>query len=70
MARWWAVSIAPMLPNASATITCDAPVAGNPAPNSCRVQLQWSERAVALNTQSAAANASFELPTYLLYVEP
>lgn len=70
LARWWAVSVAPMLPNAVANITCDPAVAGTPAPNSCRVRLQWSERAVALNAQSAAANASFEVPTYLLYVEP
>jgi len=70
LARWWGNSIAPMLPNAVATITCDVPVAGNPAPPSCRVQLQWSERAVALNTQAAVTATPFEVPTYLLYVEP
>lgn len=70
LARWWRKGVVPMLPGATATITCNSPPVGNPAPISCTVLLGWNERAVALNTQSALAGQTFETPTYVLYVEP
>lgn len=70
LTRWWVNSINNMLPNAQATITCTPPPAGNPAPVACQVLLTWTERAVAVNAQSQAAAATFETPSYLLYVEP
>ena len=54
--------VVPMLPNATATIACNSPPVGNPAPISCTVVIGWNERAVALNTQSALAGQTFETP--------
>ena len=66
----WAASLNALLPNPTATIAC--PPAPGVAPASCTVQITWTERAVAVNAQeaNAAANAQFQNPTYLLYVEP
>ncbi len=67
----WTVSVNALLPNPTTTIACP-PVAGVAAPTSCTIQIAWTERAVAVNAQeaNAAANAQFQTPTYLLYVEP
>jgi type IV pilus assembly protein PilV len=71
LARWWTNSLLPMLPNPSATISCPPPPIGNPAPVSCTIQITWTEKAVAMNSQEAAvANGNFETPIYTLYVEP
>ena len=70
LTRWWVNSISNMLPNSQATITCTPPPAGTPAPVACQVLITWTERAVAVNAQSTAAAATFETPSYLLYVEP
>ena len=70
LARWWRNGVVPILPGATATIACNSPPVGNPAPISCTVVIGWNERAVALNTQSALAGQTFETPTYTLYVEP
>jgi type IV pilus assembly protein PilV len=71
LARWWANSLAPMLPNPSATIACSQPPAGNPGPMACTIQIGWSEHAVNMNSQEAAQTTGFfETPTYTLYVEP
>lgn len=70
LARWWVNSLRPMLPNATASINCPLIPAGNPSPISCTVQLQWSERAVAVNAQSAVNAGQFQTPTYTLYVQP
>jgi type IV pilus assembly protein PilV len=66
----WSVSVAPLLPNATATISCPPIPGGGPA--SCMIQISWSEKAVAINQQQAgaAANSQFQNPTYTLYVEP
>jgi type IV pilus assembly protein PilV len=68
----YAAALNAMLGNSSpiTTITCPAPaVIGSPV--SCSIQVTWNEKAVSLNTQSAAntTQATFA-PTYTLYVEP
>jgi type IV pilus assembly protein PilV len=66
----WATVLNPMLFNYTALINC-----GTVAPVSCIVNITWSENAVAINAQEAAAQAAnpkagFESPSYTLYVEP
>lgn len=68
----YAAALNAMLGNSSpiTTITCPAPaVIGSPV--SCTIQVTWNEKAVSINTQSAAGTtqATFA-PTYTLYVEP
>lgn len=70
----WATSLNTLLPNPQSTISCTF-IAGGGAPPSCTVLISWNEKAVAMTNQEAqqeAANpgATFERPTYLLYVEP
>ncbi len=74
----WAASLAAVLPNPSAIITCGVPI-GTTLPASCTININWSETSVAMTTQEAAQEAamkaantqgSFEKPTYQLYVEP
>ncbi len=66
----WAKAVQPLLPNYTATISCPvAPIL------SCTVNIVWNEKAVAINAQAAAGqiatpNATFESPSYTLYVEP
>lgn len=73
VARWWANSVSPLLPNPSASIQCSQ-LAGAAAPMSCQIQITWSEKAVAMNSQEAGqanqANVQFQTPTYTLYVQP
>ena len=75
----WSVSLAPLLPNPTATISCPPTPGGGPA--SCTVQIAWIEQAVSINKQEAAAtvnqtacnnnnNPLFQCPTYMIYVEP
>jgi len=75
----WSVSLAPLLPNPTATISCSPTPGGGPV--SCTVQIAWIEQAVSINKQEAAAtvnqtactqntNPLFQCPTYMLYVEP
>ena len=78
LARWWANSLAPMLPApAQATVSCPPPPLGNPAPPACTIVIQWTEKTVSLNSQEAATETGaafgsslFEQPIYTLYVEP
>jgi type IV pilus assembly protein PilV len=71
----WASSLSALLPNPQSTITCTV-VAGNIAPPSCTILIQWREKTVAINQQEAQQEANnpnaaqIELPSYLLYVEP
>jgi type IV pilus assembly protein PilV len=66
----WAASLNALLPNPQSTIQCVAP-AGATAPPSCTIQIQWSEKAVGINQQEAnGLVGQFELPSYILYVEP
>ncbi len=64
-----------LLPNATSSVVCS--LANTPL--SCTIQISWTENAVAINQQEAvvaqqnAQNnqvASFQNPTYTLYVEP
>jgi len=78
LARWTSALNA-LLPTPSATISCPPVIGVAGAPTSCTIQIQWVEKAVAINQQEAApaANAAcvaaarcFQTPTYTLYVEP
>lgn len=84
LARWWntLAGVPPtpgLLPGpVTATITCPATPVGNPAPTSCTVQIQWIEKAVAMNSQEAKVEegaaptgaSAAEQPVFTLYVEP
>ena len=84
LARWWntLAGVPPtpgLLPGpVTATITCPATPVGNPAPTSCTVQIQWIEKAVAMNSQEAKVEegaaptgaSTAEQPVFTLYVEP
>ena len=76
VARWWANSVYPQLPNASAQVKCPATPLGNLAPTSCTVQIGWVEKSVAVNSQeaqqeaTAPGGAASETPLFTLYVEP
>jgi type IV pilus assembly protein PilV len=66
----WAVALQPLVPNYTALVTC-----GNVTPVSCTINILWSESAVAINAQEAAQQvsnptATYENPSYTLYVEP
>jgi type IV pilus assembly protein PilV len=65
----WATDLNAKLPNDTATISC-----GALTPISCTIQISWTESSVATTsaeaTQQAAATGAFEVPTYVLYVQP
>lgn len=65
-----AQSLQTILPNYLATISCTQATATTPTV--CTITLTWTETAVASNAQGAtgAATATFQTPTYVLYVEP
>lgn len=81
LARWWN-ALSGLLPYpVTATITCPATPVGNPAPTSCTVQIQWIEKAVAMNKTEAQVEqaahdtattgaSTAEQPIFTLYVEP
>jgi type IV pilus assembly protein PilV len=82
LARWWAYSVSVQLPNPTASISCPEVPPGTQAPITCKVQIQWIEKSVAVNSNEAtveeaqasnnpllAASAS-ENPTFTLYVQP
>jgi type IV pilus assembly protein PilV len=56
----WAADLFALMPNSSATITCDG------TPLTCTVTLNWVENLVGANATSAAVQNS----TYVLYVQP
>jgi type IV pilus assembly protein PilV len=56
------------LPNSNPTTTINCPAL---SPVNCTIQVQWNEKAVSVNAQSAQnTSATTFAPTYLLYVEP
>ena len=67
----WAAAVNAVLPNPVSTIICSNVVN---LPVDCTIQISWGENAVAINRQGAdaatLAGASFNVPTYLLNVEP
>jgi hypothetical protein len=79
MAAWdfanWATALQTLLPNYTAIVSC-----GTVTPVSCTVNINWSENAVGVNSTEAAAAASaiaasaatatFQNPSYTLYVQP
>ncbi len=74
--RWWANSVFLQLPNPTAQVSCPQAPVGVGAPISCTVQLQWSEKAVAINStlagneETSSGTSASEIPTFTLYVEP
>jgi type IV pilus assembly protein PilV len=70
----WTNALTALLPNPTASIQCTNSIAVN-LPTSCTIQINWTEKAVAMTQQAAQYQASngqqqFELPSYVLYVEP
>ncbi|MBS0394480.1 MAG: type IV pilus modification protein PilV [Proteobacteria bacterium] len=64
----WAAAVSTLLPNPVSTIQCTNVVT---APVDCTIQISWGENAVAINKQGLAlAGATFNVPTYILNVEP
>jgi type IV pilus assembly protein PilV len=85
VARWYAVAISNLLPNAQADIYCPAVPVTTQAPASCTITVNWTEKSVAMNTQEAGqemnraalpcsnvatTSSSSECPSLTLYVEP
>ena len=66
----WAAALQQLLPNPTATIACPPVLGANP--QTCTIQVTWTEQAVAINQQEATAAGvgQFENPSYVLYVEP
>jgi type IV pilus assembly protein PilV len=64
----WAGDVSALMPNAGLSIQCPPPPAGN-APQTCTIQMTWTENAVGVNKQESAAGG-FQTPTYTLVVEP
>jgi type IV pilus assembly protein PilV len=71
----WAKALQPLLTNDQATIACIT----IKVPVNCTITLTWTENAVAINSQEAAASqaaaaagtpAALQLPSYTLYVQP
>jgi type IV pilus assembly protein PilV len=71
----WVNNLNTVLPNLQASVSCPAAA----IPLTCVIQISWTENAVAVNTNEAAATASniasgnvaaIQIPTYTLYVEP
>ena len=64
----WANAVNALLPGPVSNIRCTNVVN---APVDCTIQISWGENAVALNAQgTSTAGATFNVPTYTLYVEP
>ena len=69
----WAGVLQNLLPNYSAVISC-----GIVSPVTCMVTINWTENAVGINAQEAAAQAAatantpqtFANPSYTTYIEP
>jgi type IV pilus assembly protein PilV len=61
----WATALSALLPNPTATISCPTVV----TPINCTIQVNWTEKMVAVNAQGSGGPA-MQAPTYLLYVEP
>ena len=73
----WSATLAALLPNDRAKVQCSTTAMGGPvltaAPVTCTIQIEWSENAVAANSQQSTQAdhvAAFQVPTYTVYVEP
>jgi len=73
----WAIDLSAVLPNSTATVTCNGTNA--PTPADCSINIVWTEGLVAADANQgtvAAANAAagtyaaIQQPTYTLYVVP
>lgn len=64
----WATALNAMLGNSAPVTTINCPIS---APLNCTINVTWNEKAVSVNSQSAAATtATTFAPTYTLFVEP
>jgi type IV pilus assembly protein PilV len=66
----WAQSLNVLLPNAVGSVTCALGVGGVVT---CQVTINWSEKTIGIDTNSAALAAAAggtNKPTYTLFVEP
>lgn len=64
----WAAAVAAVLPTPQSIILCSQVVN---VPVDCTIQISWGENAVAVNKQGTAlAGAAFNVPTYVLNVQP
>jgi type IV pilus assembly protein PilV len=66
----WASAVNRVMPNYIATIVCNIST-----PVSCTVQVTWTERAVALNSQeivsgTGSSSSYLQAPTFTLFVQP
>jgi type IV pilus assembly protein PilV len=61
----WALALQAVLPGYYATITCTTTLN---IPVTCTIQIQWTENAVAANSQQT--NIALAAPTYTLFVQP
>jgi type IV pilus assembly protein PilV len=64
----WAADVAALMPNAALSIQCPPPPAGN-SPQTCTIQMTWTESAIGVNKQESATGG-FQTPTYTVVVEP
>jgi type IV pilus assembly protein PilV len=64
----WATDVGALMPNAALSIQCPPPPAGN-SPQTCTIQMTWTESAIGVNKQESATGG-FKTPTYTLVVEP
>ncbi len=63
----WVADLNLVLPAPTGNITC--PIVVGISPVSCTIQINWTERTVAANTNSVGATP-MSAPIYTLYVEP
>jgi type IV pilus assembly protein PilV len=67
----WAQTLNALLPGSQATVTCLPNPIGTTYPVGCSITVNWTERNVAINAQSAGQTMGGVLgPSYTLYVEP
>jgi type IV pilus assembly protein PilV len=60
----WAADLNTLMPNSSASITCDS------NPLTCKIQLSWRENLVGFNSANATTSDAIQASDYTLYVQP
>ncbi|MFX7776316.1 hypothetical protein ABTJ98_19985, partial [Acinetobacter baumannii] len=60
----WAADLNNLMPNSSASITCDS------NPLTCVIQLSWRENLVGFNSAKATTSDAIQASDYTLYVQP
>ena len=62
----YAAALNTLVNNATTTITCPA----GAIPLSCTIQVNWTEKTVAVNSTAANSGVAMAGPSYTLYVQP